>query len=199
MRKINDRIYLGMLSGAAGLVALTLVDVLSSKMKISQRSYRTTAAGIWVSSRRQAEKWPGQILGIMMNLGLSMVGGFSVVKMLTKYGRDKLVPKGLFFGVTFGAVITAILSGFANNKVKPKDAISNLSYLLSHAAFGLTSVFTAAKLGDDSLFDTPPQNDYSKPTEKTTEQLKGSNGNNFQHVYSDVNPNREETSVPRQF
>ena len=40
MKKINDRIYLGMISGAVGLVALTLVDVLSSKMKISQRSYR---------------------------------------------------------------------------------------------------------------------------------------------------------------
>ena len=30
MRKIDDRIYLGMISGAAGLVALTLVDVISS-------------------------------------------------------------------------------------------------------------------------------------------------------------------------
>ncbi|KUO76780.1 MAG: hypothetical protein APF81_11465 [Desulfosporosinus sp. BRH_c37] len=199
MKKINDRIFLGMISGAAGLVALTLIDVISSKIKISQRSYRTTAAGVWVSSRRQAEKWPGQLLGVIMNIGLSMVGGFSVVKMLTKYGRDKLVPKGIFFGVTFGAVMTAMLSGFANNKVKPKDALSNLSYIVSHAAFGLVSVFTAAKIGDDSLFDTPPQNDYSKPTEKTTEQLKGSNGNNIRPVYSDVNPNREETSVPHQF
>ena len=198
MKKINDRIYLGMISGAAGLVALTLVDVISSKMKISQRAYRTTAAGVWVSSRRQAEKWPGQLLGVIMNLGLSMVGGFSVVTMLTKYGRDRLVPKGIFFGVTFGAVMTAMLSGFANNKVKPKDALSNLSYIVSHAAFGLVSVFTAAKIGDNSLFDTPPQNDYSKPTEKTTEQLKGSNGNN-QPVYSNVNPNREETSVLHQY
>ena len=46
MRKINDRILVGMLSGAAGMVALTLVDVVSAKMKISQRAYRTTAAGV---------------------------------------------------------------------------------------------------------------------------------------------------------
>ncbi|HUS88589.1 MAG TPA: hypothetical protein VMW91_04320 [Desulfosporosinus sp.] len=195
MRKINDRIYLGLISGAAGFVALTLVDVISSKMKISQRSYRTTAAGVWVSSRREAEKWSGQLLGVMMNVGLSMVGGVSVVTIITKYGRDKLFPKGLFFGVTFGSLITAILSGFTNNKVKPKDALSNLSYLLSNAAFGLVSIFTAAKIGDDSLFDTPPQNDYSKPTKKTTEQIKGSKRNNIQPVYSDVNPNLEEKTL----
>ncbi|MFZ3100780.1 MAG: hypothetical protein WA131_09070 [Desulfitobacteriaceae bacterium] len=193
MKKINDRIYLGMISGATGLVALTLVDVISSKMRISQRSYRTTAAGVWVSSRRQAEKWPGQLLGTLMNVGLSMVGGVSMVKILTRYGRDKLVPKGLFLGITFGSIITAILSGFTKNKVKPKDALSNLSYLLSHAAFGLVSALTIAKIGDDSLFDTPPQNDYSKPTQKTTEQTRVSKRNSIQPVYSDVNPNPEET------
>ena len=194
MRKINDRIYLGMISGTVGFVALTLVDVISSKMKISQRSYRTTAAGVWVSSRRQANKLPGQLLGVMMNIGSSMVGGISVVKMLTTFGRDKLVPKGLFFGATFGSIITAILSSLSSDKVKPKDAWSNLSYMISHFAFGLATIFMAAKLGDDSLFDTPPQNDYSKPTGKTTEQLKGLKGNNIQPIYSDVNPNREETT-----
>ena len=192
MRKINDRIYLGMISGATGLVALSLIDLISSKMRISQRSYRTTASGVWVSSRREAEKWSGQLLGVMMNIGLSMVGGVSVVKILTTFGRDKLLPKGLFFGITFGSIITAMLSGFANNKVKPKDAISNLSYVLSHAAFGLVSFFTAAKLGDDSLFDAPPQNDYINPTNQTSEQINMSKSNNVQPVYSDVNPNKIE-------
>lgn len=179
MKKVNDRIYLGMISGTVGFLALTLVDVISSKMKISQRSYRTTAAGVWVSSRRQADKWPGQVLGVMLNIGTSMLGGVSVVKLLTTFGRDKLVPKGLFFGATFGSFITAILSGLSNNKVKPKDAWSNLSYMASHFAFGLASIFTAAKLGDDSLFDVPPQNDYSKPTKQTTEQQKESKSNGF--------------------
>lgn len=194
MRKINDRIYLGMISGTVGFVALTLIDVISSSMKISQRSYRTTAAGVWVSTRRQAEEWLGQLLGVMMNIGLSMVGGVSVVKLLTTFGRDKLVPKGLFFGAAFGSIVTAVLSGLSSNKVKPKDAWSNLSYMISHFAFGLATIFTAAKIGDDSLFDTPPQNDYSKPTKQTTEQRKEMNGNNIQPVYSVVNHNQEETT-----
>ncbi|MBC2725093.1 hypothetical protein [Desulfosporosinus sp.] len=184
MKKITDRIFLGMISGLVGLIALMGTDIISSKMRISQRSYATTAAGVWVSSRRQAEKWQGQLLGTMMNIGLCMVGGVSAVKLLTTFGRDKLVPKGIFLGVTFGSVITAILSGFAQNKVRPKDANSNLSYLLSHALFGLASVFTAAKLGDNSLFDTPPQNDYLQSTELTTEQIIGSKNDNIQPVQS---------------
>lgn len=148
-------------------------------------AYRTTAAGVWVSSRRQAEKWQGQLLGVIMNLGMSMVGGVLGVKLLTTFGRDKLVPKGLFFGIAFGSVITAILSGFPNNKVRPKDAISNLSYLLSNSAFGLISILTAATIGDKVLFDTPPENNYLKPTKKTNEQRRESENSNVQHIYSD--------------
>ena len=189
MRKVNDRIYLGMLSGIIGWAAFRLTDVLLFKNGISKRSYPTIAAGILVSSRREAEKWSGQFLGTLMDMGLCMVGGVSMVKMLTTFGRDKLVPKGLFFGLTFGGIITAILSKISNKKVIPNDAISNILYIVSHAVFGLVSIFTAAKIGDDSLFDIPPQNNYSKPTEKTTEQLKGLNRNNFQPIFSDVNPN----------
>lgn len=196
MRKINDRIYLGIVSGAVGFLAQNLIDTMASRMKISQRSYWSTAAGVWVSSRRESQKWTGQFLGALMNLGLSMVGGVSVVAILSKYGRDKLAPKGIFFGVTFGAMITALLSGFASNKIKPKDAKSNLSYILANAAFGLTSTLIAAKLGADSLFDVMPQNNYLQPTNKTTEQrTRGKDINSVQPIYSDISPNLEETPI----
>ncbi|WP_407310218.1 hypothetical protein [Desulfosporosinus sp. SB140] len=196
MRKINDRIYLGIASGAIGFIAQNLIDILSSKMKISERTYWTTAAGVWVSSRRESEKWSGQLLGALMNLGLSMVGGVSIVAILSKYGRDKLAPKGIFFGVTFGSMITGLLSGFASNKVKPKTAKSNLSYILANAVFGLTSTLAAAKLGDDSLFDVIPQNNYLKPTNQTTEQrTKDVEINNVQPIYSDISSDLGETPM----
>lgn len=172
MKKIKDRITLGILAGGIGTILQISVDIISSRLGISQRSYRTTAAGVWVSSRRQAESWQGQLLGTIMNLGLSMVGAFALIALLTKNGRDKIILKGLFFGASFGAIINAMLSGLINNKVKPTDAASNLSYLASNAVFGLTTALVASKLGHDSLFDAQPQNDKIKPTEKTTEELK---------------------------
>ena len=93
-------------------------------------------------------------------------------------------------------VFDALASCFfaPQNKVKPKDAASNLSYVFSNMVYGLLTTFAAAKLGHDSLFDAPPLNDYLKPTEKTSEQIKESNRNNIQPFYSDVNPNLEETT-----
>lgn len=172
MNKIKDRITLSILAGGVGTVLQTAVDVISSKLGISQRSFRTTAAGVWVSSRRQAESWQGQLLGSIMNIGLSMVGAFGLISLLTKYGRDKIVLKGLFLGTSFGAVVNALLSGLINNKVKPKDAASNLSYLVSNAVFGVTTALIASKIGHESLFDAQPQNDWVKPTEKTSEEEK---------------------------
>lgn len=172
MNKIKDRIVLSIVAGGIGTLMMTLIDTVSARMGISQRTYRTTAAGVWVSSRREAEKWTGQLLGFIMNFGLSMAGALGLINLLTKYGRDNILTKGLFFGASFGGIINAILSGLLNNKVKPKDAASNLSYLLSNAAFGITTAFIASKLGHDSLFDAGPQNDWAQPTEKTSEELK---------------------------
>jgi len=198
MKKINNRVYLGLISGIVGLIAFTLTDIIFLKKGISKRSYPTIAAEIIGFSRREAEKWSGQFLGILIEVGLCMVGGILMVKMITTYGRDKLVLKGLLVGLTFGRAITAILSKLSNKKVIPNDFISNILHIISHAAFGLASVFTVAKLGDDSLFDIPPKNDFSKPTKKTTEQLKESNGNNIQPAYTYVNNDLEEiTSIPR--
>jgi len=50
-----------------------------------------------------------------MNLALCMVGGVLGVKLLSSYGRDKLIPKGLFFGITYGSIISATLSAFPTN------------------------------------------------------------------------------------
>lgn len=171
MKKIKDRVTLCILAGGVGTLILMAVDQISSGLGISQRSYRTTAAGVWVSSRRQAESWQGQLLGTIMHTGLSMAGAFGLISLLTKYGRDKIILKGIFFGTSFGAVINAMLSGLANNKIKPKDAASNLSYVLSNAVFGVTTALVAAKAGHDSLFDAQPLNDQVKPTEETTEEL----------------------------
>lgn len=172
MNKIKDRITLSIVAGGIGTIMMMIVDQISSGLKISQRSYRTTAAGVWLSSRRQAESWEGQVLGTIMHTGLSMVGAFGLVNLLTKYGRDKILLKGIFYGTSFGAVINAMLSGLSNNKIKPKDAASNLSYILSNAVFGITTALVASKAGHDSLFDAQPQNDKVEPTEKTTEELK---------------------------
>ncbi|AFM40951.1 hypothetical protein Desaci_1974 [Desulfosporosinus acidiphilus SJ4] len=191
MKKIKDRDTLSIVSGMIGLAGLMLTDGISQKAKISKRSFRQAAAGVFVS-KSEAKNLRGQVLGVIMNSAVSILGANYIINRMSQNGRDKLVSKGITSGIIFGAIATAIPNLAPWNKMKPRDAASNLSYVFSNIVFGLLATFSAAKLGHDSLFDPPPQNNYLKPTEKTSEQIKESNRNTVQPTYSDVNLNKED-------
>lgn len=192
MKKIKDRMTLGIVSGLVGTILKIASDEVFLRTKISQRSFRETASGVWVSSRRQAKNPYGQLLGAIMDLGLGMVGSVAQVQILSKTGKNNLFTKGTFFGVTFGAMITAMLSGFNTNKVKPKDSKSNLSYLISNTIFGLSTTYSAALLGDESLWDAPPANNYVQPTTPTTAEKEKMKQNPKPNMYSIDKDNNNE-------
>lgn len=171
MLKIRDRDTLSIVSGLIGMAGMTLVDGISRRASLSKRSYREAAAGIFVS-QSEAKSFKGQTLGLIMNSTVSILGANYIIKRMSQNGRDKLLSKGIVSGITIGAITTAIPNVVPKNRVKPEDAASNLSYVFSNITYGLLTTFAAAKLGHDSLFDVPPQNDYLKPTEKTSEQEK---------------------------
>lgn len=159
MFKIKDRVSLGIFAGLCGNFVKTAIDEVSLRQKISQRSFRSTAAGVLVNKKSETTNLTGQILGSLFDFGMASLGGIGIVHFLSKTGRDQLITKGLVSGITMGSVITALLSMSAQNKVRPKDAASNLSYMASHAAYGIVGTFVAAKFGEPSLFDRRPLND----------------------------------------
>jgi len=167
---IKDRFLLGILSGFVGNFAKNILDEMSVKKKISQRSFRSTAAGVFVSKKSEAQNIKGQILGSLFDFGMGGMGGVFIVEFLSKRGRDHLITKGIVSGISMGSFITFVLNSLPANKVKPKDAASNLSYMLSHAVYGLVTIYTASILGHKSIFDTKPTNNYLPPTIDTTEK-----------------------------
>lgn len=168
MFKIKDRVTLGVIAGLAGNLVKSLIDEVSTKKKISQRSFRGTAAGAWVS-KKESTSTNGQILGGLLDFGMGSLGGVGTVYFLSITGKDHLVTKGLLSGISMGSLITFVLAAVPTNKAKPKDAASNLSYLISHAAFGLVTTFVAAKLGDPLLYNSKPQHNYPETTSQTLE------------------------------
>jgi hypothetical protein len=169
MFKIKDRVALGVFAGLCGNLTKTAIDEISYQLKISQRSFRETASGVWVS-KKQSRSAKGQVLGALLDFGMGTIGGIGTVYLLSKTGRDQLMIKGVASGIALGSTITALVSAFPQNRARPKDAASNLSYMVSHAAYGIVTTYVAAKLGDPSLYDTEPQNDLLKSTTQTTEE-----------------------------
>ncbi|SHH15634.1 hypothetical protein [Desulfosporosinus lacus] len=151
--KTKDRMLLGILAGGLVFIVQSIFDYASVKNGISKRSYWTTAAGVWVNSRRQAGKWNGQLLGAWMTMGLNLLNGIFMVWMFTKVGLNKWAVKGVVSASAFGATINALLSGFDHNKVAPKDSNSNLSYALTHIVTGLVASWSIVAFGDKSLFN----------------------------------------------
>jgi len=168
--KIKDRFVLGLVSGFAGNIVKIVFDELSLRQKISQRSFRSTAAGIWVKKKKHADSALGQLLGALFDFGFASMGGVAIVYFLSKTGRDHLIVKGVVSGIIIGSLTTFLLSAFPKNKVAPKDAASNLSYMLGHAFFGIVTAGAASCLGHPSIYDTSPHNNYMSPTEITTEE-----------------------------
>lgn len=190
MKKIKDRDTLSIVSGLLGQAGIILVDTVSRRANLSKRSYREAAAGVFVS-KREARTVRGQALGTIMNSAVSILGANYIIKRLSQNGRDSLISKGITSGIIFGAIATTLPNIAPWNKMKPKDATSNLSYVFSNLVFGLIATFAAAKLGHDSLYDVPPQNDYMQPTEKTSAQIKEAEKNAIQQPQPDANSKKE--------
>lgn len=129
--KIRDRDTLSIASGLIGLIGMMLVDGVSRRANISKRSYREASAGVFVS-KKEARNVRGQILGVIMNSAVSILGANYIIKRMSQNGRDKLISKGITSGIVFGAIATAIPNIAPWNKMKPKDAASNLSYVFSN-------------------------------------------------------------------
>jgi hypothetical protein len=170
--KIKDRIILGSMAGLIGNLAKTFIDEISLRKKISQRSFRSTAAGVWVNNKNEATNLNGQLLGGLFDFGIGALGGIVMTHIFSKTGKDHVVTKGILSGISIGSTITALLSAFPNNKVRPKDASSNLSYMFAHSVYGVVSSVIITKFGDSSLFDANPLNDYLPPTEPTYQEEK---------------------------
>jgi hypothetical protein len=189
--QIRDRVVLGMVAGLAGNIVKTLSDEILLRQKLSKRSFRATAAGVWVNNQKEATNSNGQILGALLDFGLGSLGGIGITYMLSKTGRDHITPKGILSGIAIGSTITATLSAFPQNKVRPKDAASNLSFMFSHALYGITTTALAAKVGHPSLFDVKPLNNYIPPKEVTTEERRRRRTAQKQRVsYPDDNSGR---------
>ncbi|OCZ54270.1 hypothetical protein [Dehalobacter sp. TeCB1] len=184
MQKIKDSQTLGIVSGMLGGLVMLAFDQISNKLGMSKRPYYQASSGMWVNSKREGNSRGGTILGVGMVLGSSALGGIAFTEQLSKKGTDNLITKGAFYGSVYGAIITAVMSGLPTNKVKPRDATSNLSYVLAHMLYGIAATQAISKLGDQSIFyKSPSPNDLSSDHSQYHNQVKQKNNLESQGKY----------------
>lgn len=151
MKKINDRFWVGVISGIGGNVVKMAVEKVFNKTGFSKTNGYTIAAGIFLKKSDVSTPY-GKAVGIIADNMIAIGLGVTCSYWLTLMGKDKYLLKGAGLGAAEWASLYGVLSQIGATSispVKPKDALA--SYI-SHLAFGATKIAITANLGDSRLF-----------------------------------------------
>jgi hypothetical protein len=167
MKKIGDRITLGITAGFVGNLAKTLGNLASHKIGTSKILYGQFAAGIFGTvkdvKRDKITIGVGQLIDTVVYSGL----GIPLTYILSKTGKDNHLLKGagwelltsiIFYGVTPKLGITNML---------PQKGAQHLAAMINHLGYGLLTAESIVRLGDPEIFPEHNKdvliNDYVKP------------------------------------
>ncbi|MDQ7093287.1 hypothetical protein REC12_06765 [Desulfosporosinus sp. PR] len=194
MRKINDRFWLGTISGLGGNLAKLMAEQLFNRIGFTKTNGYTTAAGIFLKKSKVASPY-GRAVGILADNMIAVGLGVTCTYWLTLMGKDRFLIKGAGLGAAEWASLYGVVSKLGATTiypVKPQDALATF---VSHLLFGLTKTTIAVTLGDERLFKPKnltleinhPQSFKPKPRETSTNSQslrylsKSNRPHNFPH------------------
>lgn len=149
MKKIKDRVLLGVIAGMLGSVPGRVLNKIEFEVGITDSRYEEMAAKLFVSNK-DAHSQRGKAVGKIANGLLTNAVGISTAYTLSATGRDYALLKGI--GITSLAWLGIYgLSTQAQVRKSKKPLAALLSYM-DHIIFGATTALVVKNLGDESLF-----------------------------------------------
>lgn len=151
MRRINDRLILGVLAGVLGNIPKTAIELAGKKTGWAESDCPARAAGMLVP-RRQVRSQKGKIIGRIADTVMAAVLGVATTYALSATGKDKAVLKGVVLGQTMWTLLYGVLGTLGATRVKPVQPRTVLTELVGHTLYGATTAGLAVALGDPGLF-----------------------------------------------
>jgi len=161
MKKIKDRILLGVLTGIICGIPGRVVNDIEYHLGLTDVKYGQMASSLFLPKGKTDTRVARIIASITNNTMISLTGIF-ITYLLSATGRDKAAVKG----ISVTSLFWIGLYGFAtrlNIILKSKHPFSSILSFIDHAVFGALCGIFAAKVGDDSLFpDKQPKGNGDK-------------------------------------
>lgn len=151
MRKIKDRIFLGLVAGLIGNIPKAVSNELLFRKGIEKKRFGEIIAGIFLPAKQTKTK-SGKIFGLGADFIVSAFMGVPLVYLLTFSGKDKFPIKGIFAGMVGFGALRGLLANVGPGKTYPKDVTTNAMMSWGSLLWGVTASFIAVILGDKSLF-----------------------------------------------
>jgi hypothetical protein len=168
MKKINDILTLGLVSGALGWLPKEAINLVAYYTGVQKPRYGEVIAGILISeklTRTQAGIW----FSAAADLVLSSMLGIPVAYLLSRTGKENAAVKGGVIALMGFGGLRGLIANTGPNKVYPKDVWSNTLMTLSSLTWGLVTGSFIKAIGDESLF---PETQNSLVEQETTPVLE---------------------------
>jgi multidrug transporter EmrE-like cation transporter len=149
MKKIQDRVLLGVISGTLAAIPGRILNKIEFEAGLTDSRYEQMAALLFVS-KKDVHKQPGKVIGKIANGLLANAVGITTTYTLSTTGRDYAILKGI--GVTSLAWLGMYGFGTQAKMRKSKKPLVPLLSYLDHVIFGTTTALLVKTLGDDKLF-----------------------------------------------
>lgn len=150
--KIKDRALLGLVSGLGANVVKTVISRIAIKLKLSELDGPEIGAGMFLPGHVLATT-NGKVVGWIADGLIAGILGTTMVYGLTLTGKNSYQLKGALIGQVMWQGLYGIMGQLGASQVKPSDAKTVLSELVTHTAFGTVAAAIAANLGDEGLFN----------------------------------------------
>lgn len=150
MRKIRDRILLGMVTGIICGIPGRVVNDMEYHLRLTDVKYGQMASSLFLP-KSKINTPEARIIGSIANHAMTSLTGVVVTYLLSATGRDKAAIKGM--GVT--SIFWMALFGLGaklNITLNSKRPLSSMLSYIDHAVFGALCGLFASKAGDDTLF-----------------------------------------------
>lgn len=152
MRKISDRIILGMVGGMISDVIARLINAAEYEKGLTDIRYNQMASSLFFPKNKLNTTQSKLLGGIINNINVSAVG-IIICYVLSTTGRDKASVKGMGIGALTWLMIQGVFSKQVLGINSKKPLVPFLS-LFDHLLYGFLTANIISHLGDDKLF--PP-------------------------------------------
>lgn len=151
MRKIKDRITLGFVAGLLANIPKAILNEALYRKKVETKRYGEVISGVFMP-KRQALSKQGKIFGVGGDFVTSAVLGIPLVYIMSLTGKDNYLLKGFLTGVFGLGGFRGLIANVGPGKTYPRDPITNITFSMNSAIWGLLTSVIAIKLGDEALF-----------------------------------------------
>jgi hypothetical protein len=162
MRKINDRIILGLIVGLLADIPKNLLCLTLNKKGITTLKCSDLAASLFIPSYKVTTR-KGTLFGLLCDFFVAGINGIMYIQLLVNSGKvnkSNALVKGALSGIFSFGLFRGVITKIGAGNVYPKDILTNIMMGVSSSVWGITAGLLTLLLNRKGLIEPPLASPY---------------------------------------